>query len=118
MRVIQEGGGVVRHAIAALDTTWKTPSRDIHVFVHAARALSDRDKSPCCLGLANYHRMRRTQSVRNHVRNTSMLEGNDELGMLRETEEDVEEALRRQLLEKDRENDKVYAFQNIYEHRS
>ena len=47
-----------------------------------------------------------------------MLEGNDELGMLRETEEDVEEALRRQLLEKDRENDKVYAFHNIYEHRS
>ena len=71
MRVIQEGGGVVRHAIAALDTTWKTPSRDIHVFVHAARALSDRDKSPCCLGLANYHKdathTKRTESCEEYL---------------------------------------------------
>ncbi|KAI0095182.1 hypothetical protein BDY19DRAFT_916659 [Irpex rosettiformis] len=52
--------------------------------------------------------MRRTQSVRNHVKSSSMAAGNDELGVLREAEEDVEETLRRQLLEKDRENDKLH----------
>ena len=50
--------------------------------------------------------VRRTQSVRNHQKVASMY-GTDDLGVLKEGEDSVEGALRTQLLEKDRENDKV-----------
>ena len=50
--------------------------------------------------------VRRTQSVRNHQKVASMY-GADDLGVLKEGEDSVEGALRTQLLEKDRENDKV-----------
>lgn len=54
--------------------------------------------------------MRRTQSVRNHAKAASIAANNDDLGVLRENEEGAEEtSLRRQLLEKDRENDGVRA---------
>jgi hypothetical protein len=50
---------------------------------------------------------RRAQSVRHHSR-PSLAHGADDLGMLREIpDESVEDILRRQVLEKDRENDKV-----------
>lgn len=52
--------------------------------------------------------MRRAQSVRNQTRPSAAFGINvDDLGVLREAEESPEVALRRQLLEKDRENDKV-----------
>lgn len=50
--------------------------------------------------------MRRTQSVRQYGK-PSLAMGGDELGVLRESEETLEDVLRRQLLEKDKENDKV-----------
>ncbi|KAF7309926.1 hypothetical protein MIND_00364900 [Mycena indigotica] len=50
--------------------------------------------------------MRRAQSVRNHTR-PSLAFGADDLGVLREANETTEEALRRQLIEKDRENDRL-----------
>ena len=50
--------------------------------------------------------MRRAQSVRNHGRQPLAL-ATDDLGILREGDEAIEDVLRRQLLEKDRENDKV-----------
>ena len=50
--------------------------------------------------------MRRAQSVRNAPRPSGMLV-TDDLGVLKEVDESAEDVLRRQLLEKDRENDKV-----------
>lgn len=50
--------------------------------------------------------MRRTQSVRHHGKPSLAMSG-DDLGVLRESEETLEDVLRRQLLEKDKENDKV-----------
>ncbi|KAG6839841.1 hypothetical protein C0991_011144 [Blastosporella zonata] len=50
--------------------------------------------------------MRRAQSVRNYV-NTSIAFGADDLGLLREGDETNEDVLRRQLIDKDRENDKL-----------
>jgi hypothetical protein len=50
--------------------------------------------------------MRRAQSVRHYAR-PSLALGADDLGMLREGDESNEDVLRRQLLDKDRENDKV-----------
>ena len=51
--------------------------------------------------------MRRAQSVRHHVRPSSLALGTDDLGVLKEGDESNEDVLRRQLLDKDRENDKV-----------
>ena len=51
------------------------------------------------------HRMRRAQTVR-HQSRPSIALGADEIALLREGEETVEDVLRRQLLEKDLENDK------------
>lgn len=50
--------------------------------------------------------MRRAQSVRHYAR-PSLALGADDLGMLREGDETNEDVLRRQLLDKDRENDKL-----------
>jgi hypothetical protein len=50
--------------------------------------------------------MRRAQSVRHHGR-PSLALGTDDLGILKEGDESDEDVLRRQLLDKDRENDKV-----------
>ncbi|RDB24412.1 hypothetical protein Hypma_008499 [Hypsizygus marmoreus] len=50
--------------------------------------------------------MRRAQSVRHYAR-PSLALGTDDLGMLREGDETNEDVLRRQLLDKDRENDKL-----------
>jgi len=50
--------------------------------------------------------MRRAQSVRHHPRPSIAL-GADDLGILREGDESNEDVLRRQLIEKDRENDKL-----------
>ncbi|OAX37711.1 hypothetical protein K503DRAFT_692885 [Rhizopogon vinicolor AM-OR11-026] len=50
--------------------------------------------------------MRRAQSVRNYGRQPLAL-ASDDLGMLREGDEAIEDVLRRQLLDKDRENDKL-----------
>ncbi|GBE77592.1 hypothetical protein BKA93DRAFT_781660 [Sparassis latifolia] len=51
--------------------------------------------------------MRRAQSVRHYAR-PSLALGADDLGMLKESpDESIEDVLRRQLLEKDRENDKL-----------
>ena len=51
--------------------------------------------------------MRRAQSVRHHARPSSLALGTDDLGVLKEGDESNEDVLRRQLLDKDRENDKV-----------
>ncbi|TFK60814.1 hypothetical protein BDN72DRAFT_883434 [Pluteus cervinus] len=51
--------------------------------------------------------MRRAQSVRHHTTRPSLALGADDLGMLREGDESNEDILRRQLLEKDRENDRL-----------
>lgn len=60
--------------------------------------------------------MRRAQSVRHYGR-PSLALGADDLGMLKEhPEESAEDALRRQLLETDRENDKVNGLTCITEH--
>ncbi|KAI0962666.1 hypothetical protein AcV7_001460 [Taiwanofungus camphoratus] len=57
--------------------------------------------------------MRRAQSVRHYAR-PSLALGADDLGMLKESpEESNEDVLRRQLLEKDRENDKVASFPGL-----
>lgn len=50
--------------------------------------------------------MRRAQSVRHYARPSLALGTTDDLGVLREDESN-EDALRRQLLDKDRENDRV-----------
>lgn len=49
---------------------------------------------------------RRAQSAKHHVRPSLALAA-DDLGVLREGDETNEDILRRQLLEKDRENDRV-----------
>lgn len=56
--------------------------------------------------------MRRAQSTRHHGRPSTAqgTGGADDLSVLKETEDTVEDSLRKQLLEKDRENDKVRAF--------
>jgi ATPase subunit of ABC transporter with duplicated ATPase domains len=51
--------------------------------------------------------MRRAQSVRSYSRPSSMILPSDDLGVLRENEESNEDILRRQLLDKDRENDRL-----------
>lgn len=53
--------------------------------------------------------MRRAQSVRHYARPSlgNLALAGDELGVLREGDETNEDVLRRQLLEKDRENDRV-----------
>lgn len=50
--------------------------------------------------------MRRAQSVRNYIR-PSLALATDDLGVLCEGDESNEDVLRRQLLEKDRECDRV-----------
>jgi hypothetical protein len=53
--------------------------------------------------------MRRAQSVRHYTRASVSSIGADDLGALKEVpEESTEVALRRQLLEKSKENDKVW----------
>ena len=56
--------------------------------------------------------MRRAQSVRHYARPSIAL-ASDDLGMLREGAETDEDILRRQLIEKDRECDKV-RFKHLY----
>ena len=51
--------------------------------------------------------MRRAQSVRTYSRPSSIILSSDELGILREGDETNEDVLRRQLLDKDRENDRL-----------
>jgi hypothetical protein len=52
--------------------------------------------------------MRRAQSVRHYTRAPVSTTGTDDLGVLKEVpEESTDVALRRQLLEKSKENDKV-----------
>ena len=53
-----------------------------------------------------FNTMRRAQSVRNYIR-PSLALATDDLGVLREGDESNEDVLRRQLLEKDRECDRV-----------
>lgn len=50
--------------------------------------------------------MRRAQSARHNVRPSLVLPA-DDLGVLREGDESIEDMLRKQLLEKEREIDKV-----------
>lgn len=52
--------------------------------------------------------MRKSHSVRNYSRSSSTIIPVDDLGVLRE-DESTEDTLRRQLLEKDRENDKLHS---------
>jgi hypothetical protein len=55
--------------------------------------------------------MRRAQSVRNHANGRPSLQlGADDMGTLTEGDERSEDGLRKKLLEKDRENDKVCVF--------
>ena len=55
--------------------------------------------------------MRRAQSVRNHTNGRPSLQlGTDDMGTLTEGDERSEDGLRKKLLEKDRENDKVCVF--------
>ena len=57
--------------------------------------------------------MRRAQSVRHYTRGSVSTIGTDDLGALKEVpEESTEVTLRRQLLEKSKENDKVLGFLN------
>lgn len=56
--------------------------------------------------------MRRAQSVRNHTNGRPPFQlGTDDMGILTEGEERPEDGLRKKLLDKDRENDKVSVFQ-------
>lgn len=57
--------------------------------------------------------MRRAQSVRHYGR-PSLALGADDLGVLREGDESNEDILRRQLLDKDRENDKVTSMRLLF----
>lgn len=62
--------------------------------------------------------MRRAQSVRHYPR-PSVAQGVDDLGILQEGEESVEDVLRKQLLDKERECDKVrvstcYTKKNLF----
>ena len=59
--------------------------------------------------------MRRAQSVRHYTRPSLALAA-DDLGALKEADETTEDVLRRQLLDKDRENDKVSERTNCPEH--
>ena len=64
--------------------------------------------------------VRRAQSVRHYTRATvtAATTGTDDLGVLKEvSEESSEVTLRRQLLEKDRENDKVRELLNFSSQR-
>ena len=55
--------------------------------------------------------MRRAHTVRNHTNGRPSLQlGTDDLGALTEGDERSEEGLRKKLLDKDRENDKVCIF--------
>lgn len=56
--------------------------------------------------------MRRAQSVRHYSR-PSTAQGVDDLGLLREDEDSVEDVLRKQLIDKERECDKVRVFHEI-----
>jgi hypothetical protein len=51
--------------------------------------------------------MRRAQSVRHYTRASVPTIGSNDLGVLNEAEESTDVALRRQLLDKSKENDKV-----------
>ena len=53
--------------------------------------------------------MRRAQSVRHYSR-PSTAQGADDLGILREDEDSLEDLLRKQLIDKERECDKVRVF--------
>ena len=53
--------------------------------------------------------MRRAQSVRHYSR-PSTSQGVDDLGLLREDDDSVEDVLRKQLMDKERECDKVRVF--------
>ena len=55
--------------------------------------------------------MRRAQTVR-HFSRPSVAQGVDDLGLLREDEDSVEDVLRKQLMDKERECDKVRVFLN------
>ena len=64
--------------------------------------------------------MRRAQSVRHYTRlsTSAAATGSDDLGVLKEVpEESTEVALRRQLLEKEKENDKVRGLLNFSSQR-
>jgi hypothetical protein len=52
------------------------------------------------------HYMRRAQSVRHYSR-PSTAQGADDLGILKENDDSVEDVLRKQLIDKERECDKV-----------
>ena len=60
-----------------------------------------------------HHTMRRAQSVRHYARPSLALAA-DDLGMLREGDESNEDVLRKQLLDKDRENDKARSFSSCF----
>lgn len=51
--------------------------------------------------------MRRAQSLRSNNARNSVVSLTDDLGVLKESEESTEDALRNQLLAAERENDKV-----------
>ena len=51
--------------------------------------------------------MRRSHTVKNHLTRPSLALGADELGMLKEGDESNEDVLRRQLIERDRECERV-----------
>jgi hypothetical protein len=58
--------------------------------------------------------MRRAQSVRHYTRASVSTTGTDDLGVVKEVpEESTEVALRRQLLDKSKENDKVCGFSTL-----
>jgi hypothetical protein len=64
--------------------------------------------NPLFLNLVRILTMRRAQSVRHYTRSSVPTIGADDLGLLKEiSEESTEVTLRRQLLEKEKENDKV-----------
>lgn len=57
--------------------------------------------------------MRKAQSVR-HYHRPSLAQGPvDDLGILRESEDSVEDGLRKQLMDKERECDRVRATQHL-----
>lgn len=59
--------------------------------------------------------MRRAQTVRNYANGRSSLQlPTDDMGALTEGDERSEDGLRKKLLEKDRENDKVCIFWSLF----
>ena len=72
------------------------------------------DRGQASLSLGAFQApMRRAHSVRNHVSGRSSLQiGTDDMGTLTECDERSEDGLRKKLLEKDRENDKVRVFRD------